>query len=150
MDSQKEMKYFSAVAYDGSTYNFGITPNGEIYCGQFGITYPAIIIELKPNFVLRSSDGSSVRSLDDHLRNNDCKKPDGLSLISKWNISNEVFEYLINNRKLMYSTQMATLYGFDPNYAFDKKHNKRAFKALRNKPDAKTRILAPQRQGKFN
>ena len=150
MDSQKEIKYFSAVAYDGSTYNFSITPNGEISCEQFKISFPASIIELKPNFVLRSSDWRSVCSLDDYLRNNDCKKPDGLSLISKWNISDEVFEYLINNRKLMYSTQMATLYGFDINYAFDKNHNKRAFKALRNRPDAKTRILAPQKQGKFN
>ena len=150
MDSQKEIKYFSAVAFDGSTYNFSITSNGEISCEQFNMSFPASIIELKPNFVLRSSDWRSVSSLDDYLRNELCKKSDGLSLISKWNISDEVFEYLINNRKLMYSSQMAVFYGFDLNYAYDKQHNKRVFKSFRNKPDAKSRILAPQKRGKFN
>jgi len=125
MDSRKEMKYFSAVAVDGSTYNFGITPKGEISCAEFGITYPASMIELKPNFVLRSADGSSIYSLDDHLRNRNIKKPDGLSLVVEWHIPTDVFEYLINNKKIMYSTQMATLYGFDPTYAFDKRHNKK-------------------------
>lgn len=150
MNSKTEMKYFSAVTYDGSTYHFGITPNGEISCAEFGITYPASIIELKPNFVLRSADWRSVYSLDDHLRNRYLKKKDGRSLISKWDIPEDVFEYLINERKVLYSTQMAMLYGFDVDYAYDKNHNKRAFKSSRHNPEVKARILAPQKLGKFN
>lgn len=150
MNSNNEMKFFDAVAVDGSTYHFSINIKGEISCFEFGITYPASIIELKPNFVLRNADGSTLYSLDDHLRNRNKKKSDGLSLINAWNIPEDVFEYLVNNKKIMYSVQMAVLYGFDPLYAFDKSHNKRAFKSSRNRPEVKTRVLAKQKAGKFN
>lgn len=150
MNLQNEMKYFSAVAVDGSIYNFGITPKGEISCAEFGITVPASIIELKPNFVLRKADGGSIYSLDDYLRNRNLKKPNGRSLIVKWDIPEDVFEYLINQRKLMYSTNMAVLYGFDQQYAFDNRHNKRAFKCTRNNATKHAKILAPQRAGKFH
>lgn len=150
MDFKEQMKYFSAVAYDGSTYNFSITPKGEIFCAEFGTIIPASIIELKPNFVLRSGDCRTVYSLDDHLRNASKKKPNGLSLISEWIIPNDVFEYLINNRKMFYSINVAMLYGFDPQYAFDNTRHKRAFKWSKNNPEKRARILAPQKSGKFN
>ena len=150
MNSNEVMKYFSAIAVDGSTYNFGITPKGEISCAEFGITYPASIIELKPNFVLRRVDGSTLYSLDEHLRNKNIKKPDGLSLIIEWKIPEDVFEYLINNRKIMYSTQVAILYGLNQQYAYDYRYNKRAFKSTRNNPEGRARTLAPKKSGNFN
>lgn len=150
MNLVNEMKYFSAVAVDGSTYNFGITPKGEISCAEFGLNIPASIIELKPNFVLRNSDGSTLYSLDDYLRNMNTKKSEGLSLINEWIIPDDVFKYLVDNKKLMYSTNMAILYGFDKTYAFDSRHNKRAFKHTKNNEKKRAKILSPMKLGNFN
>lgn len=150
MSFNNEMKYFSALAVDNSTYNFSITPTGEIFCIEFGTTYPASKIELKPNFVLRKEDGSTLYSLDDHLRNRNKKKPNGQSLIIQWNIPTDVFEYLIDNKKLMYSYNMALLYGFDTQYAFDQNHNKKAFKSTRHNPEEMEKRLLLQKSGQFN
>jgi len=143
MDSRKEPKFFTAVTFDNNTYNFAITPNGEISCSEFGITTPASIIELKPNFVLRRADGSTIYSLDDHTRNRNKKK----SLIYKWNIDEDVLNYLIKNQKVMYSAEMAVYYGFNPDYAFDAYYNKNGFKRR-----TRRRIQAQEarKNGKFN
>lgn len=146
MDLRNEMKYFSALTFDNNTYNFAITPNGEISCAEFGITVPASIIELKPNFVLRRADGSTIYSLDDHIRTRNKKK----SLICQWIIDEDVFEYLINNKKVMYSADMAVYYGFAEDYrkhAFDAYHNKNSYKRR-----TKRRIQAfeARKAGKFN
>ena len=146
MNFQDEMKYFEAVTFDDYIYHFAITPKGEISCSEFGITVPASIIELKPNFVLRRADGSSIYSLDDHARNRNKKK----SLISHWKINEEVFEYLINNKKVMYSTDMAVLYGFDSQYAYDAIKQRKAYRRTKNNPARRARVLAPLKAGKFN
>lgn len=146
MDSQ-EVKYFSAVTYDFGTFNFAVTPNGSIYCKEFGKAIPAAsTIELKPNFILRNKNGRSFYSLDEYARDNKIKK----SLISNWIINDDVFEYLVKNNKIMYSTQIAILYGLDPQYAFDAFYQKRAFKHTRNNALKRARVLAPQKTGKFN
>ena len=35
MNKKNEFKTFSAVAFDDTTYNFLVTPEGEIYCYDF-------------------------------------------------------------------------------------------------------------------
>jgi len=144
--STEETKCFSAVTYEGNIYNFVITNKGDIFCLEFDLAISTQLIELKPNFILRNEEGRSFYSLDDYVRERKLKK----SLISEWIIDEEVFEYLINNRRIMYSTQMAVLYGFDPKYAFDVKYQKRAFKYSRNNPAKRTKVLKPMKSGIFN
>ena len=140
---KEEMKYFSAVTYNNETYTFAVTPEGDIYCYEFDIATPTNIIELKPNFILRDEKGKTLYSLDDYYREKNIKK----SLISEWKIDDELFEQLIQSKKIMYSTHMALLYGFDPIHAYDSCYQKRAFKSYRNNPDKKTKILSKQKSG---
>lgn len=150
MELNKEMKYFEAVTYDKQTYHFALTPEGEIYCIEFGKNlFPAYQIEIKPNFVLRDSGYRTIYSLADYHRENEKKKTNE-SLISGWIIPDDLFEYLVNSRKLIYSTFVAELYGFDPKYAHDARHQARFCKKARNNPEAKARILAPMKAGKFH
>lgn len=141
-----EMKYFSAVTYDNEVYEFAVTPEGDIFCCDFDIADPTNIIELKPNFILRDKQGKTLYSLDEYTRERNIKK----SLIREWIINEDLLEYLIKNRKIIYSTQMAILYGFDPQYAYDAHYQKRAFKSSRNNPLKRTKILARQKAGNFN
>ena len=142
----EEVRYFSAVTYDNSIYRFIVPLEGDIYCCEFNILTPANTVELKPNFILRDKCGRSFYSLDDHTRERKIKK----SLIREWIIDEDLFEYLINNKKIIYSAQMAILYGFDPQYAFDARYQKRAFKYSRNNPLKRTRALESMKAGKFN
>lgn len=149
MELKEGMKYFEAVTYDKQTYHFAVTPNGEIYCIEFGIYSPAHQIEIKPNFVLRDKGYRTIYSLADYHRDNEKKKTNE-SLISEWNIPTDLFEELINKRQITYSTLTAELYGFDTKYASDARHQTRFCKRARNNPEAKARILAPIKSGKFH
>lgn len=143
--NNNEMKYFSAVSFDNNTYHFSVSPDGEIYCNEFGISIPAYVIELKPNFVLRDQGKRTLYSLDDHINNRNKTK----SLIKEFIIDPELFDYLRINHMIVYSTDMAFLYGFDPRYAYDAYSQTRAFKSYRNNELKRTKILAKQKQGIF-
>lgn len=143
--NNNEMKYFSAVSFDNNTYHFSVSPDGEIYCNEFGISIPAYVIELKPNFVLRDQGKRTLYSLDDHINNRNKTK----SLIKEFIIDPELFDYLRINHMIVYSTDMAFLYGFDLRYAYDAYSQTRAFKSYRNNELKRTKILAKQKQGIF-
>lgn len=154
MNINKELMEFTAITYNNYVYHFSITANGEISCSEFGITIPASIIEIKPNFVLRRADGSTICNLDDHLRNRNLKKPNGESLVFKWDIPENVLEYLINNKKIMYSTELALLYGFPTEYAHDINYKRKEIRRLQNNPNKSEKHLCKLRtqfkNGKFN
>ena len=149
MELKKEMKYFEAVTYDNQTYHFAVTEDGGIYCVEFGLNEPAYKIEFKPNFVLRSKNGRTLYSLDDHLRSKKKYKTNE-SLISEWIISKDLLEEFINERKIIYSTFSAELFGFDKQYAFDSFYQKRFCKKTRHNPEAKAKRLAAVKAGKFH
>lgn len=146
MDAIDELKYFSAVTFDDNTYHFLVTPEGGIYCYEFDIAEEASIIELKPNFILRRNNGTTIYSLESYARENNIKK----SLIREWIMDEETYYELLNNKKLMFSTQMAIFYGFDPQKAYDYIHQKRAFKTSRYNPDKKIKVLSKLKTGQFN
>lgn len=142
----EESKFFEAVTYDNHAYHFVVTPEGKIFCIEFEIEVPAEVIEIKPNFVLRKKCGRSIYSLDDHARNQSKKK----SLISRFVIDDDVFEYLINNGMIRYCTDMALLYGFDRQYAYDAPYQKNAFKSYKYNPKKRARMLENEKKGRFN
>lgn len=149
MNSKEEMKYFKAVTYDKQLYHFAVTPEDEIYCVEFGISKPAKILEIKPNFVLRDEGSRTIYSLDDHLREKNKKKTND-SLISEWIIPDDLFNYLMEKKMMTYSTIFGLLYGFEPEYASDRRHQGRLIRISKEKPEQLTKILAPLRDGKFH
>jgi len=151
MKSEIEMKYFKAVTYNGEEYNFAVTPENEIYCIEFGMTIPASIIELKPNFVLRNNNRETIYSLDEHLRNRSNPKNKG-DKIYNWIIEPDVFEYLTNNKMVMFSKQMAILYGFAEEYekhAYNAAYENRSHKNTRNNPKKRALTLEQIRKEIF-
>lgn len=146
MKLNNDIKYFKALTFDNNIYNFAVTSDNEIYCQEFGISIPAYLIELKPNFVLRDQGKRTIYSLDDHINNRNKSK----SLIKEFIIDNDLLNYMIKNKMVIYSTDMAFLYGFDPRYAYDSYCQKRAFKSYRNNVKKKTKILEKQKRGIFH
>lgn len=151
MNFKEGTKYFSAVSHNQVTYHFAITQEKQIYCLEFSEIAPASILELKPNFVLRSQNGCYMYSLVDYLKESGNYNPnangENNQLVFKFDIDDELFEYLIENKMLSYSTDMAVLYGIDPQYASDKHFNTSAFKSSRNNPIKKSKRLSRQKNG---
>ena len=151
MNFKEGTKYFSAVSHNQVIYHFAVTEEKKIYCLEFNEIIPASIIELKPNFVLRSQNGCYIYSLVDHLKASGKYNPnvfgENNQLIFKFDISDELFSYLIENRMLKYSTSVAELYGYDPQYAYDRHFNTSAFKSSRNNPVKKSKRLLRQKSG---
>ena len=146
MNTTEKLRYFKAVTYDDNTYNFVVTSDGGIYCLEFDIVEPASVIELKPNFVLRRKNGETIYNLDDFRRERKIPK----SLIREWIIDDELFNELIGQRKILYSVQMALLYGLDASKSFDAHYQKRAFKSSRNNEEKRIKVLSKMKSGKFN
>lgn len=147
METKNETMYFKAVTYNGEEYNFMVTPEKEIYCVEFRLTTPSAKIEIKPNFVLIGKDRRDVYSLNDHLRQRDNQKSKG-DKIFKWDIEPNVFKYLVDNKMIIFTKQMAWLYGFEEEYqnvASNAFWETRMNKRTRRKPDerakAKQRII---------
>lgn len=166
MKTQEPIKSFIAVTYGNKPYHFIITDDKKIYCCEFRLEYGADIIELKPNFVLRDEHSQTIYSLKDYLREQKEKKKidykkfilETISkeeqekqqeeLIQSYIIEPTVLEYLMENKMLMYSNDMAMLYGFDPQHAYDHHFQTRSFKKSRNKEN--TKILTKQKKGIFH
>lgn len=162
--NNQPIKSFTAVTYENQTYHFIITDDNKIYCCEFRLEYGADIIELKPNFVLRDKDSQTIYSLKDYLR--ELSKEDKnykrlilgtaskelekqqQNLIKSYIIEPQVLEYLIENKMVMYSHDMAILYGFDPKHSYDCYFQTRSFKKNRHKE--KTKVLTKQKKGIFH
>lgn len=151
MNLKEEMKYFKAVTYNGEEYNFAVTPENKICCIEFGKDKKANLIEIKPNFVLRNENGQTIYSLDEYLRSRLNPKSKG-DKIYNWIIEPELFKYLIDNKMIMYSKQMAILYGFDEEYeqyAYNAAYEKRTHKNSKNNPKKRTLTLEKIRKDIF-
>ena len=70
------------------------------------------------------------------------------NLIKSYIIEPHVLEYMIENKMVMYSHDMAILYGFDPKHAYDGYFQTRSFKKNRHKE--KTKVLTKQKKGIFH
>ena len=162
MNYKEPIKSFTAVTYDNKTYHFIIADDNKIYCCEFRLEYAADIIELKPNFVLRDKEYQTIYSLKEYLKELPKQEPkqylyEQLSkeelekqqqnLIKNYIIESSVLKYLIENKMLTYSHDMAILYGLDPKYSYDGYFQTRSFKKNRHKENQK--ILTKQKKGIF-
>lgn len=158
MNYKEPIMQFFGVTPNNQVYHFLVdSDNKQIYCCEFGSDYVGNIIEIKPNFVLRNSNHETVYSLNDYLRENKKKNSiktnhenghkQQIELIQNYIIEPSVFEYLVENKMIIYSHDMALLYNFDTKYAYDNHLKSNAFKRQRRD---KTKILIKQKQGIFN
>lgn len=141
MNQEKIIGKFFALTYDNQILEFIVKDNGLIYCDFISKKFGIKKLYLKPNFEF-TLENDVILSYDTILRSKEQRK----SLIGSYHIDTDLAQYLILNRFISYSYDMAELYGFNPNYASDKSHKARAFKHVK---DPKKRLLK-QRQGQFN
>lgn len=166
MTLKEPLKQFCAVSYDNQIYHFIIKEDNKIYCCEFLLETGADVLEIKPNFVLRNGHYQTMYSLKDFLKQHPKKEKkidytkcllgnisegdlekQQKNLISCYIIEPKVLEYMIENKMIMYSCDMAMLYRLDPTYAYDRCFQTRSFKKKRTQ---KAKILAKQKKGIFS
>ena len=126
---------FSAKTFNNHFLEFEVREDGFIYWNHIKDEKIKRLI-IKPKLEIYLQNGTSYA-----LNNRS-----SIELIESYFIEPKLLEYLIKNHRVMYSTDMAYLYGFDKNYAYDFYDQARAFKWVRNKE----KILTKQKQGIFN
>lgn len=133
--------YFNAITFDDQIYEFIVDGEGNIYCDAIIKDRAIKKLIMKPNFEAILVNGGWV-SCDCLARMNGGRK----SLIKDYNISPQLAEKLVLNHSIMYSVDMAYLYGLDYRYAYDREDQTRAFKHVKNP----AKRLVKQKQGIFN
>ena len=128
---------FYAIAFDETVYEFIVYDNKRIECPKLDAKSVYRII-IKPRFMLFA---------DEMVFLNPAKHGVTDGLIKEFNIDDDLFDYLKTNGMIMYSTDMAYLYGFD-----DKKGHDLPFKKGRpfKWAEKKGPVLVKQKKGQFN
>lgn len=131
---------FQVHTFTGLTITFRVLEDYTIEDDFFGLG-PISSIDLKPIIIIRTMDGHDI-DFDSYARTNRRKR----EYIEKVTIDDELLRELVAKRKIYYSTDMAYLYGFDPELAYDRRESSRAFKHVKDP----NKILALQKQGIYN
>ena len=126
---------FYGIRFDELIYDFIVYSDGKIVCPTVS-NEEYDRIHLKPRFGLIGKRSFVRSSVDNSMID---------SLVREYVIDPSLFDYMINNNMIKYSIDMAEYYGFNPEYAFDKKYNPKPFKWAAKKG----KILAKQKQGIF-
>lgn len=159
----KEVGRFKGLSFDGQIFEFIVCENGIFCTNLHDETVLYEKLTLKPSFTFskahytalrekqkystktnktEKSSSSNPSSLDSYIRENNLEK----ILICQYLIDDELLAYLIKNKMIDYSTDMAYLYGLDSDYAYDRQYQTRAFKWVKKK----SKILTKQKRGFFN
>ena len=129
---------FRAITFDDEVYDFIVNDNQTIDCPKLNLE-DIRRINLKPRFELHSPDLWYISKASS-------KVSDGL--IREYDIDEELFAYLKENKMIRYSTDMAYLYGFSDKDGYDRKGPcvPSPYKWAKKKGP----ILVKQKEGKFN
>ena len=132
---------FYAMSFDGNIIEFIVFNDNTIDCPELNV-YNFKRIELKPRFVMWDEKNY-------YRYNVPASHYSGYSkLIESYDINENLFAYLKQNGMIIYSTDMAYLYGFSDTDGYDKKgYNVGSpYKWAKKKGP----ILVKQRKGQFN
>ena len=103
-------------------------------------------VDVKPNPTLYYDDngkfGSRYMHFSDYLKSKSTKK----HIVMDFQIDEKLLKYLLEEKLLFISADMALLYGYDMQYGFDIERKCHPYKHVKDK----TRILEYQKQGYFN
>ena len=133
---RKRIGKFFATAFDETIYTFIVYDDG-IACPNLGVDKAKRII-IKPKFELVGYED------DWYLMPIKSGYKEGL--INSYDIDKDLFKYLKTKSMILYSTDMAYLYGFEDKQGYDSEFKKTPFKRVKDKQ----KILAKQKQGIFN
>lgn len=135
---RQEIGRFYAVRFDGQVYEFVVYNDYTMDCPILGGKF-IYRIAIKPRFELFSRIGSCINPA----------KTGGHTegLIKDYIIDDELFDYLKSRNMIMYSIDMAYLYGFKNKEGYDKEFKeKHPFK----RAEKKGPILVKQKRGQYN
>ena len=137
----KEIREFKAFTFSGKEIKFQLDEKDFIYCESFSFNRPIKRLILKPNIYFVCPDFRSY-DMEGFYRSLDMEK----DYVASFDIDEDLFYELVYKDILRYSTDMAFLYGFDPELAYDRIDNTRAFKHVKDE----SKILSLQKKGIFN
>lgn len=140
---------FWAITFDNQVYNFIVTDQLSLYCPQIGENRQIKSLAIKPNFEICLNGGSLRHAVDlakRHRGESYYENGEKIPYVAKYIIPEQLIGVLVANEVISYSTDMAYLYGLNPDYACDRKFKGRAFKHVSDKRN----ILVKQRRGIYN
>ena len=142
---KEEIGKFFAIAYNNNYFEFIVYSDNTLSCPTLGIKSFSTI-ELKPRFVLRGINGENKYYTYDAKSNEpDDSHPE---LIGNYVISEELFTILKENKMIIYSTDMAYLYGFKDKDGYD--NDEYGVGSPYKWAKKKGPILTKQKKGVFN
>ena len=140
---KQEIGRFYATSFDGEVIEFIVYDDNTMDCPTLGV-YSFKRIELKPRFVL--SDGEKSYTYDVPAATSN----DNSQLIGDYDIDEDIFMYLEENKMIRYSTDMAYLYGFENKKGYDSAPRHYGVGSPYKWAKKKGPILVKQRKGQFN
>ena len=136
----KTIGRFEAVTFDGDVFKFKLNEDNTLSCDSFDLVRPIKKILLKPNMELRFENGQYLTS-DSYARATKSKR----FLIKEYRISENLLDYMVDEKIAKYSTDCAGLYDFKVEKAYDQKYQTRAFKHIKDK----SKQMLKAKQGVF-
>ena len=135
---KKEIGRFYATRFDEKVYEFIVNSDKTMDCPAIGAKSIYRIV-IKPRFELFSKNHSCINPAK-HGGHTE-------GLIREYNIDDDLFVYLRQNSMIMYSTDMAYLYGFKDKSGYDRYAKEgHPFKWAEKKGP----ILVKQKKGIYN
>lgn len=140
---KKEIKgVFYAYSFNGLKLKF-VVYNNAIDCPSLHLKgYHRM--ELKPRFCLMGNDKYYV------YKGISSNEPNESELIGKYDIEEDLFSYLKDKRMILYSNDMAHLYGFPDVNGYDSKKGYYGVGSPYKWAKKKGPILVKQKKGQFN
>lgn len=140
---KQEIGRFYAKTFDGVTIEFIVFDNNTIDCPTLEI-YNINLMELKPRFNLWGEEGFYSYDVPASYSITNSK------LIGNYDIEPELFDYLKQNQMIIYSNDMAYLYGFEDKKGFDSEPRHYGVGSPFKWAKKKGPILVKQKKGQFN
>lgn len=140
--NKQEIGRFYATSFNNIVFYFIVYDNNTMDCPTLNIS-SFERIELKPRFILRGKD--FYYKYDAKAEKKYSNTPE---LIGNYNIDDDLFAYLKDNKMIRYSTDMAYLYDFTDKSGYD--DNQYGVRSPYKRARKKGPILQMQKKGYFN
>lgn len=138
-----EIGKFYATSFDGNVIEFIVFDDNTIDCPTLGFS-SFNKIELKPRFVLSGKDFYYTYDVPAS------RYGENSQLIGNYDIDEDLFKYLKQNEMIIYSNDMAYLYGFEDKQGYDSDPRYYGVGSPYKRAKKKGPILVKQRKGQFN
>ena len=151
---KQEIGKFYATSFNNNVIEFIVFNNNTIDCPTLGLQdYTSI--ELKPRFVLNGHKIDEEGNFYDFkCYTYDVKSKEkfknSLELIGNYDIDEELFYYLKQNKMIRYSNDMAYLYGFSDTKGYDSNPKHYGVGSPYKWAKKKGPILVKQKKGQLN